>query len=511
MRRNVLANGVGQVWSGLLALVSIPLYLHFLGVEAYGLVAFFASLQAVLAVLDLGLGTTANREVARRLPDPHAVGEMRDLIRTFEAVYVLVGMAIASAIVLSANWLMESWIRTDVLSPQTVVTAIAVFGISLGVRWPISLYTGVLLGAERQVKLNIAVLAISTARTGGAILVLAFIAPTVLAYLFWFLAITGVELGVMAALAWTTLPSARGRSAIRPRLLQGVWGFSVSVGGNSLLAAFLKQSDRLIITKLLPLAAVGYYSAAHAAAGGLSMLVRPVATAALPRFTALLATDEEERLSSTYHRLSQLVAAVVAPAAAVLICFAYDILLLWTQSADVAANAATTFAVFGYANLLNAMMQLPFALQLAAGITWIALVSNAIAVALLLPLMFGLIERFGIAGAGISWAVFNTAYYLIIPHVMHRYVLPGHMRSWFLRDTLPFMVSALVLGGGVWLLRETGAGVLAVVLAVIVAAVIYGILAIRLCEPIATTLNKVWAGSVRPGRPLERNNYRELL
>lgn len=492
IRRNVLANAVGQVWAAVMGLIAVPIYIHFLGVEAYGLVAFFASLQALLSVLDLGLGTTANREVARRLPHPEKADETQDLVRTLEVIYVVIGVVIAVVIVASAAWFIDSWISEASISRSTLRLAVVVFGISLGVRWPVSLYAGVLMGTERQVRLNAASIAIATLRTVGAILVLALISASLVAFLLWYLVANAVELAVMATMAWSALPKGTRPAAPTPGLLRGIWRFSASISGNSLLATFLKQSDRLLITKLLPLRFLGYYAAANAAGSGLSMLARPVATAALPRFTALLAKGENSRLGESYHRLSQAVAVVVAPVGTILIFFAEDILRLWTRSPDIATNAATTFAVFGFANLLNALMQVPFALQLAAGITWIAIMNNAISVVLLLPFMYLLIQRFGIAGAGLCWAIFNTIYFLLIPHVMHRYVLPGHARQWFLRDTLPFIFVALPIGAAMRVVRDSGARPLLFGLSAIAGALLYGVVAVALSDVVRSTFRDLF-------------------
>src|SRR4051812_47258251 len=65
VQRNVLANLVAGGWMGLLGLAMLPVYMHYLGVEAYGLIGFFATLQAWFLMLDLGLSPTLNREMAR--------------------------------------------------------------------------------------------------------------------------------------------------------------------------------------------------------------------------------------------------------------------------------------------------------------------------------------------------------------------------------------------------------------------------------------------------------------
>src|SRR5437763_1035467 len=56
--RNFLAALANSVWTALVGLAVIPLYLRFLGIEAYGLIGFFATAQALLQILDLVLAPT---------------------------------------------------------------------------------------------------------------------------------------------------------------------------------------------------------------------------------------------------------------------------------------------------------------------------------------------------------------------------------------------------------------------------------------------------------------------
>ena len=65
VRRNIVANIAGKGWAALLSLAVLPAYVHFLGIEAFGLIGFFLSLMAILSLLDLGLGTALNRQFAQ--------------------------------------------------------------------------------------------------------------------------------------------------------------------------------------------------------------------------------------------------------------------------------------------------------------------------------------------------------------------------------------------------------------------------------------------------------------
>src|SRR2546425_12398080 len=64
-RQNVIANFVGRGWGFISVYLFVPLYLKFLGIEAYGLVGFYATLLGFLTFADMGLTATLNREIAR--------------------------------------------------------------------------------------------------------------------------------------------------------------------------------------------------------------------------------------------------------------------------------------------------------------------------------------------------------------------------------------------------------------------------------------------------------------
>ncbi|MBW1819154.1 MAG: oligosaccharide flippase family protein, partial [Deltaproteobacteria bacterium] len=89
VKTNIAANFIGRIWASLMTLLFVPLYIQFLGVEAYGLVGFYASLKAVSSIFDFGLSTTLNREVARYTGSLEGQGFVSDTIRTLEVVYWL--------------------------------------------------------------------------------------------------------------------------------------------------------------------------------------------------------------------------------------------------------------------------------------------------------------------------------------------------------------------------------------------------------------------------------------
>ncbi len=65
LKRNILANYASQIYVMVVGIVMVPLYIEYMGAEAYGLVGFFAMLQTWFQLLDIGLTPTMAREMAR--------------------------------------------------------------------------------------------------------------------------------------------------------------------------------------------------------------------------------------------------------------------------------------------------------------------------------------------------------------------------------------------------------------------------------------------------------------
>jgi O-antigen/teichoic acid export membrane protein len=65
LKKNIIANYASQLYVTGVGILILPLYIKYMGAEAYGLVGFFTMLQAWFALLNMGLTPTIGRETAR--------------------------------------------------------------------------------------------------------------------------------------------------------------------------------------------------------------------------------------------------------------------------------------------------------------------------------------------------------------------------------------------------------------------------------------------------------------
>ena len=289
LSRNVLAGLVSSSWSTIVGIAVVPIYLRYLGVEAYGVIGFFATTQAFLQVFDLGLAPTVNREVARCA----AGGDIRQasrLLHTLAVVYWVTAVILGGAVVLAAPAIATGWLQARQLPPDTVSRAVALMGLTVACRWPIALYIGAVMGAERIVLASGLAMAMTTLSSVGAVAVIAFVSPTLEALFIWQAGAGLLHAIVARWAAWRTVPRFA-ETRFDSAELRRVWRFSAGMSGIALFTLAFSQMDKVILSRVLTLGDFGRYMLATTVASGLYVLVTPFMNALYPRFSALVVSE----------------------------------------------------------------------------------------------------------------------------------------------------------------------------------------------------------------------------
>ena len=445
---NLAANFAGVGWSFLTQIVCIPLYLRFLGVEAFGLIGFYLMLQAILQVLDLGLSPTMNREMARYSVQPEKAAEARDLVRTLETGYWLIGIAIGAVMFAAAPVIAADWIKASAIPVRDVQHTVMLMGVLAVFQWPVSFYQGGLMGLGRQVLYNGLSISMVTLANGGAVLILWRVSPTIQAFFLWLIAVNAAKAILLAIFLWKSLPPATRPPRFDLHRVRNIWRFAAGMSGITLIGLILTQVDKVFVSKLLPLKIFGYYTLAWTVASGLSVISGAVFNVIFPRMSAQVAAFDENGIRESYHRGAQLMAVMVLPLAAVLSFFSFDILRLWTGSTDTAAFDARILSVLVVGSALNALLYLPYALQLAFGWTKLSFVAGLLSVAILVPVLFPMTKYFGAVGAASMWAVLNAVNMVVVVPIMHRRLLQHETWGYFKDIGFPIVATIGVVALG---------------------------------------------------------------
>lgn len=442
LKRNVIANYIGQGWAALMGMAFVPLYIKYLGMEAYGLIGVFAILQAWLTLLDMGMTPTLNREMARFTGGAHTASSIRDLLRSIEIIALGIAALVGLSILAASGWLASNWLRVENLSIDTVSQAFAIMGGVTALRFVESIYRSAIIGLQRQVMYNVVNSVLVTLRGLGAVGILMWVSSTIEAFFIWQGAVSIITLGMLASVTYRSIPKAERGGRFSMSALRGIGRFAGGMMGITFLAILLTQVDKILLSKLLTLSEYGYYALASVVAATLYLFPSPIMQAWFPRLTELHVNNHQAEFIKKYHQGAQLVSVFMGSAAMIIIVFAELIMQLWTHDDELAKRSATLLSLLAFGNLLNGLMWMPYQTQLAHGWTSFAIWVNIVAVAVIVPTIFWVTPRYGAEGVAWVWVCLNAGYVLISAHFMFRKILISEKWRWYGQDVFQPLVLA---------------------------------------------------------------------
>ena len=451
LKKNVIANYLGQGWTALMGLAFIPIYIKYLGIEAYGLIGIFALLQAWLSLLDAGMTPTLNREMARFKGGAHNVQSIRDLLRSIEIIAVGIALFIGFSIWLISEWLSSSWLKFEKIPIKTVADALTIMGIITALRLIESIYRSSVIGLQKQVLLNIINSIMATVKWLGAVIILTWVSPTIEAFFLWQGIVSVLTLGAFAYVVYHTLPKTTQRGQFSLSALQDIWRFAGGMIGITFLALLLTQIDKILLSKLLTLERFGYYSLAAIVAGTLYVVITPITQAFFPRFSELIVQENQVALIENYHKSAQMVTVIMGSSAIILIFFSESILYLWTQDLALAQRSSFLVTLLALGNLLNGLMHIPYQMQLAHGWTSLTIKLNIVSVVVIVPAILWATPLYGAEGAAYIWIALNAGYVFIGIHFIYQKILLSEKWFWYLQDvSLPLGTATCIAALFVW-------------------------------------------------------------
>jgi len=434
LKKNVAANYFGQCWQALMSLAFVPLYIKYLGMEAYGLIGIFAILQAWLVLLDIGMKPALAREMARFTAGAHNAQSIRDLLRSIELIGIAVAGAIALGIWVASGWLATHWVTVKHLPLEAVAHAFAIMGLVAALRFVQDIYVSSSVGLQLQVQQNMVLCITSTVRGLGAVALLAWVSPTIKAFFLWQGLLSVITVVVFAGIVYRALPIAPRPARFSGPALMRIWRFATGIVAITFLALLISQVDKILLSRLLTLDAFGYYALAAVVTGLLPMMTGPISSALYPRFTELATNGDEATLRRVYHQGAQAATVLMGSAAMVLIFFGYRALRLWTGNPSLAQKVAPLVAVMALGTLLNGLILIPYQLQVAHGWTSLYIKVNIVAISLQIPVVLLVVPAYGAIGAAWVWVALNAGYVMFQIPLMHRRLLPADKWRWYARD-----------------------------------------------------------------------------
>jgi len=448
VKRNALANYIGQSYAILIAIVITPMYLNYLGAEAYGLVAFFALLQAWMNLLDLGLSPTLARQAAFARAQQDGFSFFKRLLKSFELIFLVLASMIFMAIYFASEWIGSDWIKADTIDPGIIVYCIILMGGMIGMRWFASLYRSGIVGMEDQVWLSVASIVLISFKFIGALVLLAFVSQDVQSFFEYQLVIGVLEVLVLMGRFYSKLPVTRQGASLIDfdwQAVKSVAPFTLGIAYAAGVWVLITQTDKLILSGILTLSEFGYFGLVALLAGGITSLTGPISQAIMPRMTLLIGQGKHTEMLSLYRQASRVVTVVTLAASLIVGLYAHALIFAWTGDSEAASWGSNILIWFSLGNGILAISAFQYYLQSAFGQLKLHVIGSTLSALIQVPIIYFASVNYGAEGAGLSWFGFRLIWFLGWTPIVHHRFAPGLHAKWLLGDIMPIAVITIGL------------------------------------------------------------------
>lgn len=467
IRRNIIANAFARAWSFISIYAFFPIYLKLLGIDAFGMIGFYSTLVSVFIFADIGFTAALNRELARlSAKGAFSHEKMRNLVKTYEISYVVICLLVSLSLWVMAPKIATEWLNLAVLDSDDVVLSLRLMGFAIALQLPAGLYIGGLMGLQLQVKANSIQVMWGIVRNVGAIAILLLVEPSIVMFSIWQVVANILYLVISRYALWHALNN--GATVSTPRftlsVFNGTWRYAFGMAGMSVISVLLTQADKLVVSKMLSIEMLGYYTFATTLALIPLMVAGPIALAAFPRFTVLVELGVGANIVKFYGQISELVSLLIIPSAIAIYTFGQELIFIWTGSHDVATQAGTVVKLLVLGQLLQAITVVPYYLALAYGNVRMNLMVGLVSIILFIPLLIWGVSQYGVWGAGGAWLVLNMLTIPIYIVLLHRRFSWVELRQWLLKTIFfPASIVLSVFGMGNMLMPNLDSRVLLLV------------------------------------------------
>lgn len=422
--------------------VMTPLILHKVGVTGYGTWAVFLAINGLTSLADLGLVGTVSKFVA----EYHAKQDFSALTRLLSsglALFLLLDLVIGTVFWLASPVLAARLFRGSTVASPELISLLRCFLVVIAANISTQLFASVTTGLQRLDLTNIisAGNVVLSALLGASLLLMGWkLRGLVYGYIgSGVLTITVYVMVVRMLLPQVSLnPTRFDGSEVRK-----MFSYSLRLYVTQAAVAIHNQVEKVFLATLVGVSPVGWYDIASDTAlkvrGAIGFVLSPV----LPAASELNALGDESRMRELYYRTHKYLALCGVPAVCYVAAVSRQFVELW-----IGPNLrmiALPLCVLLSVNFINLMTGPGFLILAGKGDMRPGIQAAALGVIINVVLSFGLIYKFGFAGAVIGTSaslIIAAVYFMVVLHQHTGYSLARVVGEGYLK---PICCSLLAL------------------------------------------------------------------
>ena len=395
LKRNTIYNIAGAASSIVVALATVPPYLHQIGEARYGVLALVWLLLGYFGLFDLGLSRATANHIARLRGCAQADHEAV----FWTAMLLNLGLGVVGGLVLyfAGGPLLFHWLKASPAIHAEALLALPWIAAAVPVATSTAVMTGALTGQERFGVVNIV-------QVGGMVLfqtvplLIAFLIGPQLDIIIPAAVVSRCVVLVPLFFAVRKLLPLTNRPRIDRRRARELLGYGAWVTVTNAVSPILSTFDRFFIGAILGAVSVAYYDVPYRLAQKAQILPSALSDALFPR----LSGETRGKATATAFTATAVLNGLMTPLMVVAVLLVRPFLALWV-GVDFTQHAAPVGIALLLGTWINSLAYIPFAKLQAEGRPDLVAKAHVLEA---VPYVAGLwwsLHQFGLVGAAFTW------------------------------------------------------------------------------------------------------------
>jgi O-antigen/teichoic acid export membrane protein len=183
-----------------------------------------------------------------------------------------------------------------------------------------------------------------------------------------------------------------------------LFAFSIWATITSVVVPILVYLDRFLISSLLTIAALAYYTVPYEVATRIWIITTSLTMTLFPAFSSLEGVGDGQKIGTLFARSLKYVLIATGPIISLIVVHARSILQIWLGN-DFAIEGTIVMQVIGLGVLINSLGHTPFAFLQGIGRPDLPAKFHIIELPIYIVLVWILLSEFGIVGAACAWTL----------------------------------------------------------------------------------------------------------
>ena len=417
MFKNLLANIIGKTWNLISTIVFIPFYLKFLDFESFSIISFSVLLFSIITICDAGMTASLSRELARTDTDSDTKKITFDTLKT---TYLFISFFVILIAFIFSKSIAINFVKTEFFSIEILTLYIRIISIGIGFQMFLNFSIAGIIALNKQVLANKLLIFWSIFRNGIVVLILYFY-PRLDLFFAW-QTLSTVIFSIIALYYVTVFVKFKFEFNLSFDInnFKRIWRFTLGMFSITLLAVMTQQLDKGILSYLLSVNQLGYYSLAFTISLFLVSSVNPFAVTILPKLTAFFTNNKPKEAIKLFTIFQKISLIVILSLSLNLMFFSYDFVYLWLGD-EIIAKKVSTFLpliVLGYTFMAISVML--YNVVIANGYTKLNIILSTISVIITTPLYFLLIKYYQLLGASFVFCISQFIYIILYYYFINK-------------------------------------------------------------------------------------------